>query len=395
MSKAQKYDAFTGNLAVATAMRQINPDVCAAYPITPSTEIMMLFADFAANGEVDTELVTTESEHSAMSACIGASLAGGRVITATSSAGLALMWEMLYVAAGMRTTITLACVNRALSAPLNIHCDHSDAMGARDAGWIQLFSENAQEAYDNTIQSIRISEHEDVRLPVMVCLDGFIISHSYEKMAYFDDEDVKDFIGEYKKGYSLLDVEKPLTMGTLALQNYYIEFKRQQREAMEKSRKVILDVGKEFGDKFGRHYGFFEEYMLEDAEIVFVIMSSAAGTVKHVVNDLRKKGVKAGVLRPRVFRPFPSSAIAGALKNAKAVCVLDRADTFGGEGGPLYIETKAALQSLSKSPKIIGRVFGLGQRDLLPSHVESLFKEINDAMSGKEIKTFDYITVRE
>lgn len=391
----QKFDAFTGNLAIATAMKQINPDVCAAYPITPSTEIMMIFADFVANGEVDTELVTVESEHSAMSACIGASLAGGRVMTATSSAGLALMWEMLYVAAGLRTTIVLANVNRALSAPLNIHCDHSDAMGARDAGWIQIFSENAQEAYDNMIQAVRIAEHEDVRLPVSVCTDGFIISHSFEKMSYLEDKDVKDFVGEYRKTYSLLDVDKPVTMGTLALQNYYIEFKRQQREAMEKAKGVVLDVGKEFGDRFGRYYGYFEEYLLDDAEFVFVVMSSAAGTVKHVVNNLRKKGIKVGVLRPRLFRPFPANEIANALKNAKVVCVLDRADTFGGEGGPLYIETKSAIQGLQTPIKVIGRVFGLGQRDLFPVDVENTFSDMEKILAGKDIDSFKYITVRE
>ncbi len=391
----QKYDAFTGNLAIATAMKQINPDVCAAYPITPSTEIMMIFADFVANGEVETELVTAESEHSAMSACIGAALSGGRVITATSSAGLALMWEMLYVASGLRAPIILANVNRALSAPINIHCDHSDAMGARDAGWIQIFSENAQEAYDNLIQAVRIAEHQDVRLPVAVCVDGFIISHSYEKMSYLEDNDVKNFIGEYKKLYSLLDVENPVTMGAFALQNYYIEFKRQQREAMTNAKKVILDVGKEFGDRFGRYYGFFESYLLDDADFVFVVMSSAAGTVKHVVNDLRKKGVKVGVLRPRIFRPFPSKEIADALKNAKIICVLDRADTFGGEGGPLLLETKSALQSLSTKKEIFGRVFGLGQRDLLPEHVYQVFSDMDKMFSGNEIEKFKYITVRE
>ncbi len=391
----QKYDAFTGNLAIATAMKQINPDVCAAYPITPSTEIMMIFADFVANGDVDTELVTAESEHSAMSACIGAALAGGRVMTATSSAGLALMWEMLYVASGMRAPIVLANVNRALSAPINIHCDHSDAMGARDAGWIQIFSENAQEAYDNIIQAVRISEHEDVRLPVAVCMDGFIISHSYEKMIYLDDNEVKDFVGEYKKTYSLLDIDKPITMGAFALQNYYMEFKRQQREAMENARRVILEVGKEFGAKFGRAYGYFEEYMLEDAEFVFVVMSSAAGTVKHVVNNLRSKGLKAGVLKPRIFRPFPYKELAEALKSAKVVCVLDRADTFGGEGGPLFIETKSALYNLPEKKEVIGRVFGLGQRELLPDHINQVFADMERIASGKETERFKYITVRE
>lgn len=391
----QKFDAFTGNLAVATAMKQINPDVCAAYPITPSTEIMMIFSDFVANGEVNTELVTVESEHSAMSACIGASLAGGRVMTATSSAGLAYMWELLSVASGLRCSMVLTCVNRALSAPLNIHCDHSDAMGAKDTGWIQIFSENAQEAYDNVIQAVKITEHKDVRLPVMVCVDGFIISHSYEKMQYMEDKEVKEFLGDFKPYKSLLNTDKPETFGAMVLPNYYMELKRQVREGMENARKVILDVGKEFGEKFGREYGYFENYMLDDAEIVFVVMSSAAGTVKHVVNNLRQQGVKAGVLRPRVFRPFPYNEVASALKNSKIVCVLDRAETFGAEGGPLYLEIKSALQTAKSNTTAVSRIFGLGQRDFLPSHVESLYKEMVNFLEIGKIKAFDYVNLRD
>ncbi len=391
----QKFDAFTGNLAVATAMKQINPDVCAAYPITPSTEIMMLFSDFVANGEVNTELITVESEHSALSACIGASLAGGRVMTATSSAGLAYMWELLSVASGLRCSMVMTLVNRALSAPLNIHCDHSDAMGAKDTGWIQLFSENAQEAYDNVIQAVKITEHKDVRLPVMVCVDGFIISHSYEKMQYIEDKEVKEFIGEFKPYRSLLNVEKPETFGAMVLPNYYMEFKRQVREGMEKARKVILEVGREFGDRFGRYYGYFENYMLDDAEMVFVVMNSAAGTVKHVVNMLRKKGIKVGVLKPRVFRPFPSKEIADALKNAKVICVLDRAETYGGEGGSLYLETKSALQTAKNNATVFNRIYGLGQRDFLPNHVEGIFKEMQEVLSTGNIKLFDYVNLRD
>lgn len=386
----QKFDAFTGNLAIATAWKQINPDVCAAYPITPSTEIVMLYSDFVANGEVDTEMITVESEHSAMSACIGASLAGGRVVSATSSAGLAYMWELLAVASGLRTTIVLACVNRALSAPLNIHCDHSDAMGAKDCGWIQIFSENAQEAYDNVIQAFRIAEHKDVRLPVMVCLDGFIISHSFEKMQYISDDEVKSFVGEYSTEHSLLDFERPEAFGAMVLPNYYMEFKRQQREAMERARDVILNVGKEFGDKFGRYYGFFEDFMLDDAEIVFVVMGSAAGTTKHVVKELRARGEKVGVLKPRVYRPFPYKEIADALRNAKFVCVLDRAETFGGEGGPLFIEVKSALKDIA-GQKVVSRIYGLGQRDFLPHHVAQLFEEIK----GGKMKHFDYVNLRD
>ena len=391
----QKFDAFTGNLAVATAMKQINPDVCAAYPITPSTEIMMIFADFVSNGEVNTELVTVESEHSAMSACIGASLAGGRVMTATSSAGLAYMWELLSVASGLRCPIVMTCVNRALSAPLNIHCDHSDAMGARDTGWIQIFSENAQEAYDNVIQAIRIAEHKDVKLPVMVCVDGFIISHSYEKMQYMEDKEVRDFIGEFKPYKSLLNVEKPETFGAMVLPNYYMEFKRQVREGMERARQVILEVGEEFSQRFGRYYSNFENYMLDDADFVFVVMNSAAGTVKHVVKNLREKGIKAGVLKPRVFRPFPFKEIADTLKNSKIICVLDRAETFGAEGGPLYLEIKSALQTIESNPTVINRIFGLGQRDFLPYHVENVFKEMRNYLDSGNIKMFDYVNLRD
>lgn len=390
----QKFDAFTGNLAIATAMKQIDPDVCAAYPITPSTDIMMIFSDFVANGEVNTEMVTAESEHSAMSACIGAALSGGRVITATSAAGLAYMWELLGVASGLRCSMVMACVNRTLSSPLNIHCDHSDSMGSRDTGWIQIYSENAQEAYDNLIQAIKITEHKDVRLPVMVCVDGFIISHSFEKMQYMEDEDVKSFIGEFKPYRSLLNVENPQTFGAMVLPNYLMEFKKQVREAMENSRNVILEVGKEFGDKFGRHYGFFEEYMMDDADIVFVVMSSAAGTVKHVVNNLRKEGIKAGVIKPRVFRPFPYNEIKEALKNAKVVCVLDRAETYGGEGGPLFLEIQSALYGYS-NVKIVNRVFGLGQRDFLPSHVEAISDEMLKFLSTGNINNFSYVNLRD
>jgi pyruvate ferredoxin oxidoreductase alpha subunit len=392
---AGKIVAMTGNHAVANAMRQINPDVCAAYPITPSTEVMQVFASFVADGDVDTNLVTVESEHSAMSACIGASAGGGRVITATSSAGLALMWEMLYVASGSRLPIVLQVVNRALSAPINIHCDHSDSMGARDSSWIQLYAENAQEAYDNMIQATLIGENMGVRLPVMCCLDGFIISHSIEKMEMLDDSDVKSFIGDYTPHYPMLDTDNPVTYGPIDLQNFYIEHKRQQVDGMTNSKQVILDVGKKFGETFGRSYGFFEEYMLDDAEIAFVVMSSAAGTVKHVINALRKEGHKVGLLKPRVFRPFPADEIRDALKHVKVIGVMDRSDSFGAVGGPLFAEIRSALYGIETPPKIIGKIFGLGGRDLEIFHVEDLYKELdNIKKTGTIEKLTDYITVR-
>ena len=277
--------ARTGNEAMAEAMRQINPDVVAAYPITPATEVVQIFAGYVADGLVDTEFVPVESEHSAMSACIGASVAGGRTMTGTSSQGLALMAEMLYIASGMRLPIVLADVNRALSSPINIHCDHSDTMMIRDSGWVQIFSENAQEAYDNMIQAVRIAEKAE--LPVIVTTDGFIISHGMERVDIFDDKDVKDFVGVRKPEHYLLNLDKPITVGALDLQDYYFEHRRQLAEAMKDSKAIILDVAKEFKNKFGRSYGLFEAYKLDDAECAIVAMGSTAGTAKVVVDKLR------------------------------------------------------------------------------------------------------------
>ncbi|MCK4909670.1 MAG: pyruvate ferredoxin oxidoreductase, partial [Planctomycetes bacterium] len=290
--------AMTGNNAVAESMRQINPDVVAAYPITPQTELSEEFAEFVANGKVDTEYVTVESEHSAMSACIGASAAGSRVLTATSSAGFALMWEMLPIASGTRTPVIMTVVNRAFSAPINIHCSHDDTMGGRDAGWIQLYSENSQEAYDNMIQAVRIGEDMSVRLPVMVAMDGFIISHAVERLELLDDESVKKFIGPYQSVNPLLDTKKPVTYGALALQDYYMESKWQQSAALLNSKAKILEVAAEYKKLTGRSYGLFENYKLDDAEVAIVIINSAAGVAKMVVDELREKGIKAGVLQP-------------------------------------------------------------------------------------------------
>ena len=268
--------AIDGNAAVATAMRQINPDVVAAYPITPQTSTVQTFSQFVNDGLVDTEFVTVESEHSAMSACVGAAAAGARVMTATSSAGLALMWEIVYVAASNRLPIVMLVVNRALSAPINIHCDHSDSMGARDAGWIQIFSENPQESYDNMFQAVRIAEHPDVLLPVMVMHDGFITSHGLERVEIFDEKEIRDFIGTYEPQMTtLLDIDNPVTYGPLDFYDYYYEHKRQQVEGMEHATPVIIEVGKEFGKKFGRSYGLFETHRLEDAEVAIVVLSSA------------------------------------------------------------------------------------------------------------------------
>ena len=390
-----KVVAATGNEAVATALRQANPDVCAAYPITPATDIMQRFSSFVADGLVKSELILVESEHSAMSACVGASAGGGRVVTATSSQGLALMWEILFIAAGDRLPIVMPLVNRALSAPINIHGDHSDGMGARDTGWIQLWSENAQEAYDNTIQAFRIAEHMDIRLPVMVCLDGFIISHSIERIEYLEDEPVKNFIGDFKQLNPLLDVEHPVSYGPLILADLYLEYKRAQHEVMTKVSKVVLDVAADFEKISGRTYGLFESYRLDDADIALVILNSAAGTAKDVVDEFRDRGIRAGLLKPRLFRPFPYQEIADALKSARAICVMDRADSLG-SFGPMYMEIASAVMTSGKKPVLINKIYGLGGRDFLPEHAELVLSELVDVARSGKARTFkEYIGVRE
>lgn len=390
--------ALDGTGAVAEAMRQINPDVVAAYPITPQTAIVQTFSEFVADGVVDTEFITVESEHSALSACVGASAAGARVMTATSSAGLAFMWEILYVAASNRLPIVMTNVNRALSAPINIHCDHSDSMGARDAGWIHLFCENAQEAYDTVIQAVRIAEHPDVMLPVMVLFDGFITSHAEERVEISDDAKVKAFVGEYRPKHSLLNLDQPVTYGPLDFTDYYFEHKRQQVEAMRHAPKVILDVAAEFAKTFGRKYGLFETYRLDDAEVAVVVSSSTAGTARAAVDKLREQGVKAGLLKPRVFRPFPAEEMVAALRHVKAVGVMDRAISFGSmsNAGPLFLELAAAMKIYDATVPMADFVFGLGGRDIVPSQIEGVFRNLLQiAQTGKVSELVSYIGVRE
>jgi pyruvate ferredoxin oxidoreductase alpha subunit len=391
--------AIDGNTAVATAMRQINPDVVAAYPITPQTSTVQTFSQFVHDGLVDTEFVTVESEHSAMSACVGAAAAGARVMTATSSAGLALMWEIVYIAASNRLPIVMLVVNRALSAPINIHCDHSDSMGARDAGWIQIFCENPQESYDNMFQAVRIGEHPDVLLPVMVCHDGFITSHGLERVEIFDEEEIRDFIGTYQPQVpTLLDIDNPVTYGPLDFYDYYYEHKRQQVEAMEHVKPVIIEVGKEFGQKFGRSYGLFETHRLEDAEVAIVVLSSAAGTTRVVVDRLREQGLKVGLLKPRVFRPFPAQDLVEALAHVKAIGVMDRSISFGAmnNAGPLFLELCAALHVYGEDMPIVNYAFGLGGRDLLPSQIEQVAHDLlKITETGERGELVRYLGVRE
>ena len=374
-------ERLSGNEAVAVAMKQINPDVVAAFPITPSTEIPQYFSTFVANGLVDTEFVAVESEHSAMSACIGAQAAGARAMTATSANGLSLMWEMIYIASSLRLPIILSLVNRAVSGPLNIHNDHSDAMGVRDAGWIMLFSENNQEAYDNTLMANRIAEHKDVQLPLMVCQDGFITSHSIENIELLEDDKVKKFIGAYTPKHYLLNEKEPISVGPLDLQSYLFEHKTQQAIAMHKAKDVISEVSEDFFKLTGRKYEFFEKYKLDDAEIAIICMNSTAGTTKFVVDNMRTNGVKAGLLKIRMFRPFPTTEIARSLSHIGAIAILDKADSLNGAGGALYEDVVSSLYTEKIHVNAVNYIYGIGGRDTKTEDIESVF---NDLLKIKE-----------
>jgi pyruvate ferredoxin oxidoreductase alpha subunit len=388
--------AKTGNEVMAEAMRQIEPDVVAAYPITPATEIMQIFSQFVADGIVKSEYIAVESEHSAMSAAIGASAAGARAMTGTSSQGLCLMWEMLYIASGLRLPIVMAEVNRAISAPINIHGDHSDTMGARDSGWIQIYSENSQEAYDNMIQAITIAEK--AKLPTLVTTDGFIISHCMEVVETYPDTDVKTFIGEYKPERYLLDTKRPYTLGSIDLQDYYFEHRYQLARAMKNSINIILEVGEYFEKIFGRKYDLYEKYMFDDAEIAVVVIGSTAGTAKVIVQELRAKGIKAGLLKIRVFRPFPAEQIVKDLSNIKAIAVMDRADSCSGAYAPLYSDIVASLYAADVTgPNVVNYVYGLGGREITTDHIRDIYETLGRIALGvqKPFKNIRYINVRK
>ena len=391
-----KRDRLSGNEAVAVALRQINPDVFPAFPITPSTEIPQYFASFVANGQVDTEFITVESEHSSMSAAIGAEAAGARSLTATSSCGLAYMWEELYIAASNRLPVALALVNRALSGPININCDHSDSMGARDSGWIQIYAENNQEAYDNMVQAYRIAEHQDVRLPIMICQDGFITSHAVENIELLEDEEVKNFVGEYEPENYLLNPECPMAVGPYSITDYYMEAKRNQAEGMKHVNGVVLDVAKEFAALSGREYGLFEEYCMEDAQRAVVIIGSASGTTKDAIDKLRAQGEKVGMIKIRLFRPFPASEIAEALKGVKAVAIMDRAESYTNQGGPLGVDVMAALFRARSEALAVNYIYGLGGRDVRVEDMEAVYETLKQIIEdGDAGETYRYMGIRE
>lgn len=389
-------ERMSGNEAVAYGIRQVNPDVMPAFPITPSTEIPQMVSTYIANGEVDTELIPVESEHSSMSAAIGAEAAGARSLTATSSAGLALMWEELLLAASNRMPLVLTLVNRTLSGPININCDHSDGMGARDTGWIQIYAENNQEAYDNFLQAYPIAEHSDVHLPVMVCQDGFITSHAVENIELLEDDVVKDFVGEYEPEEYLLNPGKPIAVGPYSVTAYAMEAKKNQELALEHSKEVILQVAKEFEKISGRKYGLFEEYRTEDADYIMLIMGSAAGTAKQAVDDLRLQGKKVGVIKLRVFRPFPAQELAQALKNCKAAAIMDRCESYNGNGGPLGSEVTAGLYRSKVMIETVNYIYGLAGRDFTVNEVYDVFSQLEDLVeNGKEAEQYQYIGLRK
>lgn len=391
-----KKERMSGNEAVSYAIRQINPDVMPAFPITPSTEIPQMVSTYIANGEMDTEFIAVESEHSSMSATIGAQAAGARSLTATSSAGLALMWEELLLAASNRMPCALALVNRTLSGPININCDHSDGMGARDTGWIQIYAESNQEIYDNFVQAYPIAEDPRVHLPIMICQDGFITSHAVMNIELLEDQEVKDFVGEYNPEEFLLNPGKPIAVGPYSVSNYAMEAKKNQEIALENSKEVILEVAKKFEALSGRSYGLFEEYRTKDADYIMLLIGSAAGTAKQAVDDLRAAGKKVGVIKLRVFRPFPADELAHALRNCKAVAIMDRTESYNGHGGPLGSEVMAGLFRNRVMITAVNYIYGLAGRDFTVEDVNEIFAELQFAEeNGKTVEQYQYVGLRK
>ncbi len=404
----QKMIALSGDEAVAYAVKQSDVDVVAAYPITPQTVIVERFSEYVHNGEVDTEFVCVESEHSALTACLTAAATGARTFTASASAGLALMHEILYVTSGCRAPVVMAIVNRTLSAPINIHCDHADSMVERDASWIQIYAENSQEAYDSIIQAFRIAEHPDILLPAMVMLDAFFLSHTLENVDVLSDETVRKFVGTRKiplirnhKGNVVpfkLDPENPVTMGPLDLYDYYFEHKRQQEEAMEKSPKIIKQVHDKYAETSGRRYGngLIDPYRMEDAQMATICVGSTAGTTKTVVDQLRAKGIKAGLLRLRTYRPFPRQDITKALENVEALAVMDRSHSFGAYGGPIFHEIRHILYDSKTHPQVVNYIYGLGGRDMPQHLIHQIYKELQEITRTKRVEEpVQFIGVRE
>lgn len=394
-TRRQEVVGYNGNEAVAFAAKQSKVDVVAAYPITPQTIIVERFSEYVADGEVDTEFVCVESEHSATSACIGASLTGVRVFTATSSQGLALMHEVLYAASGLRCPIVMAVANRALSAPINIHNDRSDMMGSRDCGWVQIYVENSQEAYDWTLQAFRIAEHSAIQLPVAVNLDGFVISHAMETLAILADDDVDKFLPP-RKAYFKVDPMRPMTVGGLLLPEYYYEVKRQQEEALRNVPKVVDQVVHEYHLLSGREYGVLETFAMDDAEAAILCMGSTAGTARTVARKMRKEGKKVGLIKLWLYRPFPAEELVSIIGNLKALAIMDMSISFGAPFGALCSDVASVLQIKGSDLKIFNIIYGIGGRDISPTEIEGIFDEaLEVAKTGVVKEHVKFVGVRE
>jgi pyruvate ferredoxin oxidoreductase alpha subunit len=382
------------SFAIAEAAKLAEVEVVAAYPITPQTHIVERLSELVADGEMDAEFICVESEHSAMSACLGSSAVGARTFTATAGQGLELMHEVLYVTASMRLPIVMTVANRALSAPLNVWGDHSDAMATRDCGWIQYFTENAQEVLDLTLCAFKIAEDPAVLFPVMVHLDGFHVSHVVEPLVLLEKEELQDFIPPFTYPFPL-DPSRPVTMGAFAPPVLYSEAKKAHEVALRGAKDKILEVWQEFGDKFGRHYHPIETYRAEDAETLLFAIGSFTETATVAIDTLRAKGEKVGLVRLRLWRPFPFQEVREAVKSAKNLIVFERSLSTGGPGGPVCSELKAALYREKNQPRIASFIGGLGGRDITPQQFEEMFTRGREIIEKKIDIEYETVGVRE
>jgi pyruvate ferredoxin oxidoreductase alpha subunit len=389
-----KIVGYTGDEAIAEAAALCNPDVISAYPITPQTIIVEHLSELVADGKLDCEFVPVESEHSAMTCALAASMTGARTFTASASQGILLMYEILYVTASARAPVIMGVANRALSGSINIHGELTDMMVCRDSGWLQFFSSDAQAAYDNIIQAYRIAEDPEVLTPAMVGQDGFIISHALERVEALDTAFIQDFLPPYEREYRL-DPDNPITLGLLFLPDYYQESKYQQVEALKNAKRKIVEVGQEFGERTGRHYGLIHTYEVEDADVTMITMGAFAGTARDTVRQLRAKGKKVGLIEMRTYRPFPGEEILQALKGTKAVVVMERSIAFGGLGSGLYTDMKALLYDEKERPPVLGFVGGIGGRDLAPSEFAKLYDRGFEAIGSEGSRKVEWIALRE
>ena len=384
-----------GNEAAALAAKLAKPDVVAAYPITPSTDFPEKMSEFVANGELPhTQFLPVESEHSAMSACVGAAAAGARVCTATSSQGLELMHEILFIASGMRLPIVLYNANRALSAPINIWCDHQDSISARDTGWIQFYAENNQEIFDLMLIAFRVAEDKRVLLPAMACIDAFVCTHTFEPVDVPSQEEIDDFLPPYKPEHVKLDPEDPWTLGPFGVPEYYQEMRYAQHLAMKNAEKVIDEVFQDFEKRFGRKYQKVTPYRTEDADIIFITIGSISGTAKEFVDKVREEGKKVGVIKITVLRPFPFKEILPLIKNAKIVATLERNISMG-YGGAVYADLAGALINEEKKPVLIDFILGLGGRDVTFKDFEEILGICEKVMAGEKVERPVWIGVKK